>query len=193
MICDPCSIVATIVPTIPTTAVTRAFAATPSAAVGPTIVATIVPTIPTTAVLRVLRVISTKRSVQWQVQSSVPSAQSSVLSPQCSVLSAQCSVLSAQCSVQPSTFNPQPSNPQTLKPVTLTVKPSTSVYHANQWVLSLIVAFTIGLGTTLAFGLPDALLADIIDYDELRTGDRNEGVYTVVETNLQQSVEIAGK
>jgi len=67
-----------------------------------------------------------------------------------------------------------------------------SVYHANQWVLSLIVAFTIGLGTTLAFGLPDALLADIIDYDELRTGDRNEGVYTVVETNLQQSVEIAG-
>jgi Na+/melibiose symporter-like transporter len=32
--------------------------------------------------------------------------------------------------------------------------------------------------------------ADIIDYDELHTGQRNEGLYTVVETNLQQFIEI---
>jgi hypothetical protein len=33
--------------------------------------------------------------------------------------------------------------------------------------------------------IPDALLADVIDYDELYTGQRSEGRYTVVETNLQ--------
>ena len=44
------------------------------------------------------------------------------------------------------------------------------------------MAFFIGFSLTLPFGLPDAMLADIIDYDELRTGLRNEGMYTVVET-----------
>ena len=43
-----------------------------------------------------------------------------------------------------------------------------------------------------ASSVPDAVLADIIDYDELCTGDRREGMYTVVETNLQQFVEIIG-
>lgn len=50
--------------------------------------------------------------------------------------------------------------------------------------------FGIGLaGQTI---IPEAMLADVIDYDELLTGDRNEGMYTVVETNLVQFVEIIG-
>ena len=64
--------------------------------------------------------------------------------------------------------------------------------RAHRWPISTLLSLTLGLSTTLPFTLPDALLADIIDYDELRTGDRNEGVYTVVETNLQQFVEIGG-
>ena len=44
--------------------------------------------------------------------------------------------------------------------------------RAAMWGLILPMGFVVGLGTTLAFGLPDAILADIIDYDELRTGDR---------------------
>jgi len=58
--------------------------------------------------------------------------------------------------------------------------------------LTLVVLFFAGVGISLPFTLPDALLADIIDYDELRTAQRNEGIYTVVETSLQQWVEIAG-
>ena len=54
----------------------------------------------------------------------------------------------------------------------------------------LCVAF--GFGMASCFVLPDAILADTIDYDELLTGRRNEGLYTVMETNLQQYVEIIG-
>ena len=54
------------------------------------------------------------------------------------------------------------------------------------------MGFILGFALALPFGLPDAILADIIDYDEFCTGDRSEGMYTVVETNLQQFVEIAG-
>jgi len=69
-----------------------------------------------------------------------------------------------------------------------------TVYRAAPW-LSFPVAFVIGLGTPLAFVIPDALLNDIIDYDELCNslhGERNEAMFTMVETNLQQFVEIAG-
>ena len=48
----------------------------------------------------------------------------------------------------------------------------------------------IGIGQCGAQMLPDALLGDIIDYDELHTGHRSEGTYTIIETNLQQFVEI---
>ena len=48
----------------------------------------------------------------------------------------------------------------------------------------------VGIGLSGASIIPDALLGDIIDYDELHTGRRNEAIYTVVETNLQQFVEI---
>jgi len=67
-----------------------------------------------------------------------------------------------------------------------------TVYRSQQTILSMIIGFVMGLGQSLAFGLPDALLADIIDYDELITGERNEGIFSVIETNLQQFVDIAG-
>mmetsp|Transcript_30750 Transcript_30750/g.94200 ORF Transcript_30750/g.94200 Transcript_30750/m.94200 type:complete len:773 (+) Transcript_30750:162-2480(+) len=54
------------------------------------------------------------------------------------------------------------------------------------------VGMLIGVGQVLGFVLPDAMLADIIDYAELHSGTRDEGMYTVIETNLQQFVEIAG-
>jgi Na+/melibiose symporter-like transporter len=53
-----------------------------------------------------------------------------------------------------------------------------------------VVAMFLGVGFVGSFALPDALLADLIDYDELHSGKRKEGAYTVAETNLQQFVEI---
>jgi len=38
--------------------------------------------------------------------------------------------------------------------------------------------------------IPDAMLGDIIDYDELLTGERNEAMYSMVETNMQQFIEL---
>lgn len=52
--------------------------------------------------------------------------------------------------------------------------------------------FIVGASLSAGFVLPDAMLADVIDYDELLSGRRNEGMYTVIETNLQQLVEIVG-
>jgi Na+/melibiose symporter-like transporter len=52
------------------------------------------------------------------------------------------------------------------------------------------LAIFMGIGSVGSQIIPDAMLADIIDYDELHTGQRNEGLYTVVETNLQQFIEI---
>jgi len=66
-----------------------------------------------------------------------------------------------------------------------------TVYRENAWI-TFLVGFFVGLGTTLAFILPDAILNDIVDYDELKTGERNEALYAVVETNLQQAVETVG-
>lgn len=54
------------------------------------------------------------------------------------------------------------------------------------------VTYLPGVGMGAAFTIPDAILADIVDYDELHTGLRNEGLYSVVENNLQQYVEIIG-
>eukprot|EP00401_Gymnodinium_catenatum_P037630 CAMPEP_0117480188 /NCGR_PEP_ID=MMETSP0784-20121206/12265_1 /TAXON_ID=39447 /ORGANISM="" /LENGTH=712 /DNA_ID=CAMNT_0005274625 /DNA_START=100 /DNA_END=2238 /DNA_ORIENTATION=- len=50
----------------------------------------------------------------------------------------------------------------------------------------------LALGNVGAFVVPDAILNDIIDYGELRTGERTESIYCIVETNLQQLVEIIG-
>ena len=50
-----------------------------------------------------------------------------------------------------------------------------TVYRENAWI-TFLVGFFVGLGTTLAFILPDAILNDIVDYDELKTGERNEAL-----------------
>merc|ERR1712045_686221 len=55
-----------------------------------------------------------------------------------------------------------------------------------------IVGLLMGIGWAALFTLPDGLLADCIDYDELLTGDRSEAMYTVVETQLALSIEIVG-
>ena len=55
-----------------------------------------------------------------------------------------------------------------------------------------VLGIFVGVGMGAAFTIPDAILADIVDYDELHTGLRNEGLYSVVENNLQQYVEIIG-
>merc|ERR1719296_220632 len=61
----------------------------------------------------------------------------------------------------------------------------------NTWVLFLNMA-VVGIGTAAMNVVPDPMLADIIDYDELRTGDRSEAMYTVLEANLLQLVDIVG-
>lgn len=41
----------------------------------------------------------------------------------------------------------------------------------------LVVAALAGIGVSAAYTLPDALFADVIEWDELRTGRRQEGIY----------------
>jgi hypothetical protein len=53
-----------------------------------------------------------------------------------------------------------------------------------------ILGCTIGFGMGAWFVIPDAILGDCIDYDELHTGIRSESGYTVIETNLQQFMEV---
>jgi len=53
-----------------------------------------------------------------------------------------------------------------------------------------ILAPFLGVCLALPYVIPDAMLGDIIDYDELLTGERNEAMYSMVETNMQQLVEI---
>eukprot|EP00668_Euglena_longa_P029912 GGOE01037296.1.p1 GENE.GGOE01037296.1~~GGOE01037296.1.p1 ORF type:complete len:434 (-),score=117.21 GGOE01037296.1:479-1780(-) len=53
-------------------------------------------------------------------------------------------------------------------------------------------AVSVGVAQAMTFIIPDAILADIIDYDFLRTGTRTEGMYTILESNVQQYVEIIG-
>lgn len=54
------------------------------------------------------------------------------------------------------------------------------------------VNFLIGTSWAAFFMLMDGLLGDCIDYDELLTGERNEAMYTVVETQMSLSIEILG-
>ena len=53
-----------------------------------------------------------------------------------------------------------------------------------------VLAPILGVCLTLPNVMPDAMLGDIIDYDELLTGERAEALYTTVETNLQQGIEV---
>ena len=47
------------------------------------------------------------------------------------------------------------------------------------------LAFFLGMCLTVPYVIPDAMLGDIIDYDELLNGDRNEAMFSMVETNMQ--------
>jgi len=52
----------------------------------------------------------------------------------------------------------------------LTIQPGEVTYM-------LILAALGGIGVSAAYTLPDALFADVIEWDELRTGRRQEGIY----------------
>ncbi len=52
----------------------------------------------------------------------------------------------------------------------LTIQPGQITYM-------LIIAALGGIGVSAAYTLPDALFADVIEWDELRTGRRQEGIY----------------
>ena len=56
--------------------------------------------------------------------------------------------------------------------------------------LSYCVGFVIGVAMGAYFVVPDAILGDCIDYAEFHTGLRSESGYTVIETNLQQFMEV---
>ena len=51
------------------------------------------------------------------------------------------------------------------------------------------VSFCLGVCLTLPNIIPDAILGDIIDYDELLTGTRSEAMFTTVETNIDSGIE----
>lgn len=51
------------------------------------------------------------------------------------------------------------------------------------------VAFCLGVCLTLPRTIPDAMLGDIIDYDELLAGTRSEAMFTTVETNIDTGIE----
>jgi len=53
-----------------------------------------------------------------------------------------------------------------------------------------VVAPFLGLCLSLPYVVPDSMLGDIIDYDELLHGQRNEAMFSMVETNVQQLVEV---
>jgi Na+/melibiose symporter-like transporter len=53
-----------------------------------------------------------------------------------------------------------------------------------------LLAPLFGVCITTPVVIPDALLGDIIDYEELLSGERNEAMYSMVESNMQQLVEV---
>jgi GPH family glycoside/pentoside/hexuronide:cation symporter len=48
----------------------------------------------------------------------------------------------------------------------------------------------VGFAMAAGYVIPDSILGDCIDYDEFHTGYRSESTYTVIETNLQQFMEV---
>ena len=62
-------------------------------------------------------------------------------------------------------------------------------FDSARGILYLVAPF-LGVCLAVPYVIPDAMLGDIIDHDELLTGERNEAMYTMVETNVQQLVEI---
>ena len=52
------------------------------------------------------------------------------------------------------------------------------------------IPFALGLGFAIGSVVPEALLSDVIDYDELHCGVRREGMYVVLETSVAQVMAI---
>ena len=50
----------------------------------------------------------------------------------------------------------------------------------------LVVAALAGIGVSAAYTLPDAIFADVIEWDELRTGRRREGIFYGVRTLIRK-------
>ncbi|MCP4755793.1 MAG: MFS transporter [Proteobacteria bacterium] len=53
----------------------------------------------------------------------------------------------------------------------------TIYYHEGTWILWILMAITVGSAYGGMMALAPSMFADIIDFDELKTGDRREGVY----------------
>jgi GPH family glycoside/pentoside/hexuronide:cation symporter len=50
----------------------------------------------------------------------------------------------------------------------------------------LLIAALAGIGVSAAYILPDSILPDVIDWDELRTGRRQEGIYYGIRTLIRK-------
>lgn len=50
----------------------------------------------------------------------------------------------------------------------------------------LIIAALAGVGVSAAYTLPDSLFADVIEWDELRTGRRQEGIFYGIRTLIRK-------
>ena len=50
----------------------------------------------------------------------------------------------------------------------------------------LIIAALAGIGVSAAYTLPDSLFADVIEWDELRTGRRQEGIFYGIRTLIRK-------
>jgi GPH family glycoside/pentoside/hexuronide:cation symporter len=58
--------------------------------------------------------------------------------------------------------------------------------HPGQITLVLWMAFLAGLSVSAAHILPDAMFPDVIEWDELRTGRRQEGIYYGVKNFIRK-------
>src|SRR3990172_852240 len=50
----------------------------------------------------------------------------------------------------------------------------------------LIIAALAGIGVSTAYTLPDSMFADVIEWDELRTGRRQEGIFYGIRTLIRK-------
>ncbi len=56
----------------------------------------------------------------------------------------------------------------------------------QQYILVVVMAVLIGVSVSAAHVLPDAIFPDVIDWDELRTGERHEGIYYGVKNFIRK-------
>jgi len=58
--------------------------------------------------------------------------------------------------------------------------------HPGQTTYLLVIAALAGIGVSAAYTLPDSLFADVIEWDELRTGRRQEGIFYGIRTLIRK-------